>query len=294
MSNAPPQDYLIDEILNEAVEMWIEGRQKADIFCDVYTAEDGELCLVYEGMGHDYGDILCYYRPKNAVPKILEECKRRFDDMTVEAYLKDEGRTVTIRFGEREWENGAKERLIKEMAILATKSLLDGLLLNIGFSLKANFDDALFLAESVLCSHVAKSFENEGARHDGINVKKDIERLANESGDKRRSHLTRLSTTIPRLRIPTWKVGRPLGVKNKKTVDELDRENAEHRRLILKAMCALYRKEPNEILAEDAIKKTTVSEEMGLSRSTLDTWLESGGFDFDDLKNEATRMSSKN
>jgi hypothetical protein len=114
-----------------------------------------------------------------------------------------------------------------------------------------------------------------------------IEDEVKKAAKRKKDRLTADLNSLPLIRIPTGP-GRQPG-KSSKAPEELDRENEEHRKQILKAMLTLYRKESsiNEFLAEDAITKKATAEELGVSRVTLDAWLASGNYEFEDLKEEA-------
>lgn len=98
-----------------------------------------------------------------------------------------------------------------------------------------------------------------------------------------------------RLGIKT-KPGPEVGSKFKKDAKNIRQKNAEHKALILNAMCRIYKEaleSGHEGRAED-IKRKDVAKALGRSRTTLYAWLNDGKVKFENLLDQAIRASRKN
>ncbi len=292
------KDALVQEILDEAILEWIDVGKENDVENIVLESPDGEPCLVYEGESiHGYGELLCYYRPRTAVKKILEECERRFGNLTIDVFIKDKGHNISVRHGDLDWERGVREKKIKDMAWVATVMLFTNLQLNFAYALEANFDESLLMAEAAISSSSAEILAGEGATRCVVNPQEDIRKLAEKAANKRRGHLSNILRAMPYSRVPTWKAGRPEGSAPSKSLDEVRRENEQHKAQILEAMHRLYeekRATTNLLIAEDSITRSAVANDMRISRTTLNAWLNAGGYEFELLKEEVVNMSRRN
>jgi hypothetical protein len=298
MFDEQDKDALVQEILDEAILEWIDAGKEYGVENIVLEYPDGEPCFVYEGeSAHGYGEILCYYRPRMAVKKILEECEYRFGNLPIDVFIKDKGHNITVRHGDLDWERGVREKRIKDMAWVATVMLLTNLQLNFAYALEANFDDSLLMAEAAVSSASAEILASEGATRCVVNPQEDIKELAAKAANKRRKHLSNILRAVPYSRVPTWKAGRPEGSVPSKSLDEVRRENEHHKARMLEAMHRLYeekRATTNLLIAEDSITRLAVANDMRISRTTLNAWLNAGGYDFELLKEEAVNMSRRN
>lgn len=214
------KEILAREILEIALEQWVKLGERHGHPNDVLIAPDGEPCVVYEGESkHGYGAILCYYKPRKAVEKILSECEKRFDDSTMDVYLIDEERTKQVRLGDRDWGTGVREKIINQIASEATMFLLMGLKVYFGDAIEAIVKDSGLYTDAVISSLVIGWFEDS---HIKVNLRSAIEERVTETVKNKRKRLTRLINSVPRLHIQT-SAGRPQGSTKSEKVKSKER-----------------------------------------------------------------------
>lgn len=282
-------------LLTDSIRTWFDAGTLHDHLETVEETEAGNLIIVYSGTSaDDIGSFRCEFMPLDFARKALIESKRLLLSASFTYRFENEEHSKNCRFDELPEDE--QEYLIHGLAGVALSHLLTGLRARLCEMFEEASEEAFIQAEAVLKSSLAKQL----TEHFGVSfrlnpegVKEGIKEEVDKAAKKKRERLAASLNKLPLLHIPTGS-GRPPGSKSKKAPETLDRENTEHRGKILKAMCSLYRKEANEFLAEDAIKRTTVADEMNISRTTLAAWLESGGYEFDDLKDEAISMCSRN
>lgn len=161
MFDAQQRQNLIDEILNEAVTEWVDAHKRHDIFCDVYTTEDNELCLVYEGtLKKGYGSFLLHFKPRSAVEKLLDDCERCCNEFKIN--FTDTGNT--LRLGEYEWQDGDRERMIRSITWLATEALITNLMVEMSQMMGRNYDNSLAIANAMLANKLVAFCKKNGIK----------------------------------------------------------------------------------------------------------------------------------
>ncbi len=250
--------------------------------------QDGFPVLQFQAfMKNGWGGFACYYRLDNILLAIFPECEKMYDEAA------DNGFFGTRKPIER-------DAIVRYLAHSAMSAMIP-YLMSLQFAVfEEGFNDTRFVTaggffHALAHAHYPPEKERIAEKVNEV-VKTQLKSIVKAVGDKKRARIKEALKQLELLHIPTGLIGRTPGVKNKKTAEQQNRENTEHRKLIINAMSAIYRREraKSEVLAEDKIYKKAVAGEMNISRTTLNAWLESGGYEFDDLKNEAISVSSKN
>lgn len=147
---------LAREILNEALEQWIEDGVRHGVQNEVTMNPDGQLSIMYEGETEDgYGSILCYYKPLSAIEGIIEECDKWLNDLIIHENGKPQ------RFSEQQWEDGAREGTLKSLALFASMFLITGAKSYHAEMLKKLYIESLHVAQMALGRHMIELFRND-------------------------------------------------------------------------------------------------------------------------------------
>jgi hypothetical protein len=267
---------LAAEILELVLQQWREEGELNKWFYKVLYDQNGEVCLVYEGLSkHGYGEFLCYYRPKQAVEKIIVESERLFDNFTIHAYLKDEAREIDVRLVERVPKD-FRDKKIEQMATLATMLLLEGLKKNIGNALQENHQDSLFFAEAALNNQIAEYLsDKEGFSKVKADVRADIKDKVKEVADIKSAWLTKVLRHLPAL-IAKVSRGRP-----RKDNQSRAKTKQEYEARILQAMRAL-RSERELMSKANVARRLNLGSEKNRTQA-MNNKLEQSGIDWDTL-----------
>jgi hypothetical protein len=200
MSDTETKDALALEILEEALQQWLEEGSKAGENRIAYKAPDGEMIVEYEGEHKQgYGTIICRLLPKKAVIRILSECEQLFDGFMLRLRS---GETVEeARSGEQEWETGFRDRSIRRLAWFATLMMLEHFKMRLGEAQEVNFHTALLGTGAAWASMCAQLNIDPTVRSE-VNGLPLIEKHVGQVAKREESFIRELLQDLPKLHIP--------------------------------------------------------------------------------------------
>ncbi len=204
------RETLIDELLDDVLIQWLEDGEKLDDPREVIDTPELGLCIVHKGKSkHGYGSFIHYFNPREGIRRILEECEKRFDEMSVEANLEAENRTVVLKVCESQSEED-RARIIRQMAWFGSMIFIGGSRVGLGFSLGEGFDAGVAAAEMALAGTIIKRLDEPL-----IDSRSAVDELVKKTAETRRKALTPIFGNLPGLTARLRKTNRE-GVTAKK------------------------------------------------------------------------------
>jgi hypothetical protein len=201
---------LAREILKQALGQFLVDCETHGTGCKVFQdPEDGEFCIEYEGRSRrGYGHVQYFYKPLDAVTKIIEECERILDSHTMTITFKNIRAIRQVRSTEK-LSADQKTNLVREMAWFGTMALLSSFVPHTGLALQEGFENSLLLAEAGLDSILALCLKAEGGKG-GADCRDEIDGIAAKATRRRKKELNSLLRSLPGLLTTRENSGRPL------------------------------------------------------------------------------------
>lgn len=207
MSDTKSREVLAKEIFEKCIQMWVEKGQPPEVFQGMGQL-NGEPCLVYGAQStKGYGGFLCQYLPIKAVEKIIAECERMFDlaEFDYVDEVEDGESRPPLDKGEE-----VREKIIREMAELATQVFLWGMRSTLVEAIKDHFRDAMFMAQATLVNDMGEFLGGGKVSLQSVNARGMIDDLVTRAANRKREYYVGLLGAFPKI-IAEKKPGRLRG-----------------------------------------------------------------------------------
>jgi hypothetical protein len=196
---------LVEQILSDVLEEWIDHGQQHGRKNIVLQTPDGEPFVVVKGRSiEEYGGILLNFFPRDAVRRIILECELFLQDI-------EEQFSGGIDFT---WGEAGREATLYSLARFASASLLAGLPSRIHEAIKDQYKESMHLA---VTRYYGDFYKQLGIKADARPVTKERSRRA---AARERERFAALTTKLPNVKAAAGR-GRPEEITKRSLLDAI-------------------------------------------------------------------------